>query len=142
MKSLITTIFLFMTLSAWAQEQKAHWKLIFADEQPLLELVSDSQIKKEVTINSGEQKILEVKTLAPQVAVIIYSTGVAGTKIEVEVIHGLIYNAATKEFLGDYPYQYKSKSSPYTLDQPNWKVEGKSLKITDVNTDTDVSIAL
>lgn len=142
MKSLITTLFMLITLSAWAQESKTDWKLVVSAEEAFISLARDSQIRSDVTINSGEQKILEVKILAPDIALIVYSSGVAGTKVEVEVIHGLIYNISTKEFLGDHPYQYKSKSSPYTLDQPVWKVEGKSLKITDVNTDTDVSIAL
>lgn len=142
MKNIILTLLFAISLPLSAQSQKSDWKLIQSEEGAHIELASQADIQSEITQNSGTPKIVEVKSLAPNIMAIIYTSGFAGTRVQVEVIQALIYNTESQKFLGDYAYQYKSASSPYTLDQPSWKVEGKSLKISDANTDVDVSIDL
>lgn len=140
MKNILLTLIFAISLPLYAQSQKTDWKLVESEEGAHIELASQSEIRSDITQNSGTPKIVEVKTLAPNIVAVIYSSGLAGTRVQVEVIQGLIYNTQNQKFLGDYAYQYKSTSSPYTLDQPSWKIEGKSLKISDINTDISVSI--
>ena len=144
MKKLLLILIIGASLSGnlQAQSKSNDWKIERHGDEANLVLASDEEVKIELTVNSGVQKILEVKKMGQKLLAVIYSTGMAGTHVPVEVIQAAVFNPETRQFLGDYPYQYKSNSAPYKLDQPIWKLDEKSLKIMDENTDLNISINL
>ena len=126
-----------------AQMQVNDWKLTTQDGYSEISLVKKPSVIAEASMLGGEQKILEVRKFSPKVVVIVYKAGISGTSVLVESTYGLLYNIESQKFLGDYPLRYKTQSdAPYTFEQPSWKVEGNSLKISDANSDIEVTIAL
>lgn len=142
MKSILILAIL-VSANIMAQVSPKDWQVSREESSYLLKLKSDAQVTSELTVMSGEPKILSVKKYGKEVVAIVYDAGVAGTSVLVQNTYALLYNTKSKKFLGDFPLEYKVNSgAPYTFDQPVWKVEENSLRIIDENSNIDAKIKL
>lgn len=142
MKSILILAIL-ISANIMAQVSPKDWQVSREESSYLLKLKSDAQVTSELTVMSGEPKILSVKKYGKEVVAIVYDAGVAGTSVLVQNTYALLYNTKSKKFLGDFPLEYKLNSgAPYTFDQPVWKVEENSLRIIDENSNIDAKIKL
>ncbi len=143
MKKLLILIAITFSSTLLAQMATTDWKVAEQDGVFEAQLIGSEDIKTELTVMSGEPKVLKIEKLSQDVIAVIYHAGVSGTSVLVESSYALLYNTKSKKFLGDFPLEYKvSGDAPYTFDQPVWKVEGNSLRIIDENSDIDAKIKL
>ena len=116
---------------------KDSWKLTKTDSSEYyeyyLQSTANENIQAMLQLSGGTPRFIKVIKKSPQLELLIYFSGEAGTSYTVQIFRAIIYNPETQKFHGDFPYMYKANQKKYQkhFPQPVWEFQEKrKIRIT------------
>lgn len=114
--------------------------------------ISWSQESAEVMKRNGDTLIqygedllspTEVIPVNESVDIYVVRSGDVGTSVIITVFRGIIWDKEKGQVLGMFPYKYEAKGDPgYKIDQPEWDIQKKTIRVKDLNLELDTTINL
>lgn len=139
-KLLLVTLFIF---NFCALAGVKDWSIVENEGQYWLQYKDQKNLKALITKRTGESKVIKTIDVGSNYEVIVYYSGVAGTFNIVEVSYAVIFDKKARQFIGDYPWAYKSQTNAKKpMPNPKWNITEKSIIITDEQTDLNKTVEL
>ncbi|AYF44982.1 hypothetical protein BALOs_1983 [Halobacteriovorax sp. BALOs_7] len=139
MRKLIITLTFLINCAAFADV--SDWSIKNDNGDYWLHYKNSKKIKAKITKRTGKSKIVETKDVGKNYELVIYYTGAAGTFNIVNIYYAVIFDKKTMQFIGDYPWEYKSEQGKKVA-SPKWEITQKKITIKDEQTALDKTISL
>ena len=141
MKINLIFIISFISLNIFANNiVQQNWKVLIFNDDYYIQNNIDPEIRQKLISSGGEPKVLNyINNKDPNISIIIYYSGSAGTSTIIGITRALIYNKKSGKFLGDFPYSYVIEGPEFKknqkITQPKWTFKPGIINIKDKSID-------
>lgn len=134
-------LILIFILQTFTFADVSDWTIVNDKGEFWLKSKTSKSLKAVITKRTGKSKVVETKSVGKNYELIIYYSGSAGTFHMVDIFYAIIFDKKKKQFIGDFPWKYKSQQGKKVVN-PEWKITEESIKIRDEQTGLDKTIKL